>query len=357
MEKTVISRLQKICVVFPLMIFLTAPASTNYQLKTYEFGGGGEKDLNSTNYKMEGIVGELNGQSSENGTNLNGGMFYVQMANTPGAPTFTNDTGTQYNKLKIVLNTSNNPSDTTYAIAISKDNWATTQYVQNDNTVGSILGLEDFQTFTAWGGASGSYIIGLDAGTTYKVKVKARQGIFTEGPFGPEATAATVDPSLSFDIDIAASDIETSAPYSLAFGDLTPNAVTTATDKIWIDIETNGVHGAEVFIKGQNAGLAATNGHTINSVTANLTSQTEAWGIRGDTAGQTSGGPLAFQSPYNSSGDNVGLVNTTLQSILSSPSNLTAGRASILLKTKISATTPAADDYSETLTLIAAGIF
>lgn len=340
----------------PIMVFFAVPASTNYQLKTYEFGGGGDKDLNSANYKMEGIIGELNGQSSANGTSLNGGMFYVQMANTPGAPTFTNDTGTQYNKLKIILNTSNNPSDTTYAIAISKDNWVTTQYVQADNTVGSTLVFANFQTYAAWGGASGSYIIGLDTGTTYKVKVKARQGNFTEGPYGPESTAATVDPSLSFDIDINASDIETAAPYAVAFGDLTVGSVTTATDKIWIDIDTNGDNGAQVFIKGTNGSLVSSQGNTITSLTADLSVQSQGWGIQGNTTGQTAGGPLNFISPYNGSSENVGIINTTLQPLLSSSTSLTAGRASILLKTKINATTPAAE-YSETLTLIAAGSF
>lgn len=340
----------------PFFIFLVAPASTNYQLKSYEFSGGGEKDMTSANYQLEGIVGELNGEQSSANYKANSGIFYVQMANTPGAPTFVNS-GDWYDKLHITINTSNNPSDTTFAIAISSDNFVTTQYVQNDNTISSNLGLEDFQTYAAWGGASGSDIIGLEPGTTYTVKVKARQGLYTEGPFGPTATASTSESMLAFDIDIGSSDTETASPYTIAFNNISPG-VTTSTDKVWIDFETNATNGGDVYIHGLNGSLSSSSvGHTISSITGDLSVVSEGWGMQGSSATQMSGGTLAFQPPFNGSGNTVGTITTSFQPILSSPGALVLGRASVNLKVKINAATPAGDDYTETLTIIAVGNF
>ncbi len=69
-------------------VFFAFPTSTNYKLKSFEFGAGGEKDMNSTNYKMEGIAGELNGEQSSTNYKANSGIFYVQMANTSWSTNF-----------------------------------------------------------------------------------------------------------------------------------------------------------------------------------------------------------------------------------------------------------------------------
>ena len=73
---------------------------------------------------------------------------------------------------------------------------------------------------------------------------------------------------------------------------------------------------------------------------------------------KASGGPLSAASPYNTASDNVGVVDTTIRALYSS-SNLpvTGGRASILIKAKPSNLTPASNDYTDTLTLIASGSF
>lgn len=342
---------------YSLFVLLALPASTNYQLKSFEFGGGGA-DLGSTNYALEGIFGETIGEQASANYQAWPGLIFVQQANTPRAPTFEN-TGNWYNKLKITINTSNNPSDASFAVAISDDNWATTNWVQDDNTVGSSLGIEDFQTYTNWGGASGEFIIGLSSSTTYKVRVKARQGLYTESPLGPEASAATVSPSLSFDIDVSSVDEETSPPYQVDLGDLALGSVTTASDKIWIDLATNAEAGGYVYLYGQNSGLlSSTASYTISALTGNLASQTEGFGVRGDSVSESSGGPLALVSPYDGAADNVGTVDTTIREILSSSSNpITGGRSSILVKAKPSTVTPAAADYVDTITMIASSTF
>jgi hypothetical protein len=73
---------------------------------------------------------------------------------------------------------------------------------------------------------------------------------------------------------------------------------------------------------------------------------------------QSAGGPLAAVSPYAGTLENVGVINTSTQTILNSSANpITAGRASFLLKAITSTTTPAATDYAETITAVASATF
>lgn len=338
--------------VIPLFLFVTFPTSSNYMLRSYEFGGGGES-MSSTNYFVEGTVGEVALEGSSTNFQMGAGLQYVQMAYTPGAPTLTN-TASFYNKLHITINNANNPSDTVFAIAISDDNWTTTRYVQNDNTVGVSLGLEDYQTYAQWGSGTGEDIIGLTPDTTYKVKVKAMQGTYTEGPYGPEASAATSPLTISFDIDVAATDQETSAPYTVSLGDVNIGSVTTASDKIWVDFSTNADSGGFVYISGSNGGLYSTTlGHTISSSTTNLASTGEGFGVRVNSVTN-----LTAQTPYDGASDNVGVVDGTIRELLSSGgAPVTSGRGSLLVKVKTSTTTPSANDYADIITLIASAVF
>ena len=245
-------------------------------------------------------------------------------------------------------------------MAISDDNFATTQYVQTDNTVGSTFNINNFRTYASWGSGSGTFIIGLAANKTYKVKVKARQGLFTETPWGPTASASTSNLTLTFDIDIGPTDPgETAGPYTVALGSLSAGSVTTATDKIWIDFETNGEAGGFVYVYDANTGLRSSAlNYTIDSSTANLTGASEGYGLQGSSVAQSSGGPLAKESPYDGTSENVGIVSSAIRVILNSSSNpIVAGRASIAVKAKISTTTPASSDYSDTLTMIASASY
>jgi hypothetical protein len=208
-----------------LFLILTLPASTNYQLKDYSFGSGGAGNVTSPDYSMNAISGEI-GAGKTTGTDygIGTGLNYTNQANVPIAPTFDNPSN-YYNRLRLIINRSGNPSSAKFAIAISDDNFATTKYVQNDNTIGNDLGLEDYQTYASWGGASGIYVIGLSSGTTYFIKAKAITGKFTETAFGPKSTAANSDPTLSLDIDISANDEETDPPYGIDLVNLNVGAV------------------------------------------------------------------------------------------------------------------------------------
>lgn len=349
--------LKKIPVYFSVFIFLVLPASTNYKLKSYEFGGGGGA-AQSTDYSIEGQVGQTAGSQTSGSYRVDEGLIYVQNANVPAAPTFVNSSN-WYNKLKFTLNTSNNPTDAKFAIAISTDNFTTTNYIQSDNTIGATLGTEDYQTYTTWGGASGAYVTGLAPSTTYYIKARATQGKYTESAWGPVATAATVGSRLSFDIDVSPSDSETSAPYAVNMGTLAAGSVNTASDKVWIDLDTNGESGGYVYVYDQYNGLrSAVTSYTITSASSDLSSVSEGFGIQSASVAQSAGGPLSAQSPYNGAGNNVGIVDTSIRTIYTS-SNLpiTAGRASFYIKAKPKNITPASSDYTDTLTLIATASF
>lgn len=337
-----------------LLLFFVLPASTNYQLKDFGYGGGGTGNSTSSNYAIEGIVGEQNaGKLSGSTYDLGPGLQFTNQANVPPAPTFTNPSN-YYNKLKIVLDTGDNSSDTKFVIAISTDSFVSdTRYVQNDDTVGATLGSEDYQTYINWGGAGGTLVIGLLPGTTYQVKVKAMQGKFTETGYGPTASAATVNPQMTFDIDVAAADVDNSVS-SIALGSLVASTVVDSTEKIWVDFITNGETGGRVYLYGSNAGLSSTRAaYTISAVTGNLTALTEGFGAQGSTA--TNG--LSEAMLYDQTGNTVGIVDTSIREIFTIAAPTTNGRGSFLLKAKSSTVTPAAGDYTETLVVIASASF
>lgn len=340
------------------MLFVAPVSSTNYKLDEYSFGGGGSDRTSSTNYSVEAI----NKDTAENqlksvNYQLGPELLFAQMANVPTA--ILSNEADWYNKLKLVLNNAGNPSDATFAVAISTDNFATTHYIQSDFTVGASLGSEDWQTYTSWGGATGVTVVGLQADTTYYVKVKSEQGDFSEGPWGPVATAATNPPNISFDIDVSAIDEETISPYVVDLGELQPGIVTTGSDYIWLDLATNAEGGANILARGENGGLKSTYAtHTIPSTSANLAVASEGFGLKVASVTQGSGGPLIADAPYNGSNDVVGAISTSYESLLSAVgSPIVGGRGSAQVKAIITSITPAANDYQELLTLIAVATF
>ena len=340
------------------LLFAQMPAGTQYKMQSYGVGSGGTANSVSSTYAMEGISGETSGTQMTGTTYSAGsGMIPTQLANVPAVPTLTNPAN-YYNKLQLVINNGGNPTDARFAIAISTDNFTTTQYVQSDRTVGSALGIEDYQTYADWGGATGFTIIGLQAGTTYSVKVRAMHGKFTESGYSSVASTATAEPSLTFDIDISASDVETSPPYNLAFNDLTPGSVTNSPSKIWVDFDTNGEYGGNVYVYGKNAGLKSPSvSYTIAALTGDLGVLGEGFGMQSSSVAQASGGPFTAASPYDGTLDAVGITDTNIRKAYSSTAPISSGRSSILLKAKVAQLSPASTDYSEILTVLGAASF
>lgn len=354
-------KLLSILLLLSLILSITAspaladPQSTHYMLRDYSFGAGGGES-SSTNYKAFGILGGLNFNGSSTNYKIGGGQASTINASVPPAPSIV-DQNSSPNKLHIILDTGGNPTDTLFAIAISTDGFATnTSYVQADQTIGTS---PVWQDYTTWGSSNGFDVIGLNPNTTYTVKVSAKQGNYSQSAWGPTVSTATAQVSLSFDIDVAPTNIQTDPPYEVDFGTLTMGQVSTASDKIWISMDTNAPNGGSVYVYDQYGGLhsSATN-YTISSTTSNLDSDSEGFGMQASPVSQTSGGPIEASSLYNTSGDSVGTVDGTIREIFNTSDNpIAGGRGSIDLKIKTSDTTPASSDYADSLTFIASGVF
>lgn len=334
-----------------LLLFAAAPTSTNYTLKTYDIGTGGTTST-STNYGLQAGTGNQSGatQSSTNYTAQGDGRGVANAA-VPPAPALTNPSN-YYDRLKLVLATGNNPSDTKYLIAVSTDNFATTKYVQTDNSLGTSQALTNYQTYTAWGGANGFLIVGLSSSTTYQVKVKALQGKYTGSAFGPAASAATVAPSVSFSLTTT---LTSTPPFTVGFTNITAGTVATGNADAVIGVTTNANNGGAVYVRDSSAGLYSTLANTtIASASADLGSASTGYGGQIIAATQVSGGPLTSVSPFNGSANTVGALTTSLQPLLSTAAPISGGSGTLRLKAKVSAVTPSASDYTDVVTLVAA---
>jgi hypothetical protein len=358
-------------VVFLLLLLnpftaLAGPASDNYELQEYQFGAGGTgPGFSSANFSLFGLAGQI--ESSQPGsTNFKSGngLVYLLESGVPPAPSLSNNGGLYYNKLLITINYTtvyaSIPSDILFAVAVSTDfgNPTLTKYVQADQTLGDN---PVWQSYTTWGGASGFILSGLTPSTTYFAKVAARQGNFTQTGFGPANTPgiATAANSISFLVRTVS---QSTPPFNLDLGSLIPGSVITAADQGQITITTNAASGALIYIYGDNSGLQSSSqgNYTIDSVSdlgEDLSLLTQGYGIRGTSVSQSSG-HMVISQPYNGSGDNVGPVDTSQRVLFTTDdAPVDSGIGRFEIRAKASLVAPPASDYTDTLTIIAAGAF
>ena len=344
---------------FGIFLVASQPSSTNYTLQSYGIGGGSTSGSSSTNYSVNGIAGEQSGgQSSSTNYSAGTGYNYTLQANEP-LVALSNPT-MSYNTLVVqISDTQHNASDAKYAVEISPDNFTTIYYVRSDYSIGPTLSASDFMSYAAWGGSSGVTIGGLAFNTVYKARAAAMHGNYTQSGWGPASTATTTNtPSITFSIAVNPTyTASTTPPYVINFGNLLPG-ITTAADKIWLTVSSNGEDGISLYGGGQNGGLVSpSTGHTIASSSTNLATQSEGYGEQDSSATQSSGATLNEMSPYNVSGTNVGEDFTDLDEMFytAGPVSNAEGGVSLLAKTNL--LTPVASDYSETMTVVAAGAF
>ncbi|CAN5162478.1 hypothetical protein BH09PAT1_BH09PAT1_6270 [soil metagenome] len=241
--------------IIPVMV-LAGPASTNFELKSYSFGAGGDS-ASSANYKAFMTLGEQSAASLSSQTfNIGSGLTYTINADVPPAPTVTN-AGTNYDRLKVVINQGQNATDATYALSISSDNFVSDiRYIKSDATIGSTLATSDFQSYATWGGATGFSVTGLARNTTYKIRVKARKGSinYQETQWGPTSTGvATSDPTLTFSVSANA----------VTFNNLnTGNSFTDNSQTTVLTTSTNAYNGYVV-----NARETGPLTHTVDGTT------------------------------------------------------------------------------------------
>jgi len=235
-------------------IVFAGPTSTNFQLESYTFGGGGSAGT-STNYKIHGTIGDLAEKSNSTTFKLGAGLTFLLNAHTPPAPTLSNP-GSNYDRLKIVINQGANASDVTYALAISTDNFVSDiRYIKSDATVGTSLSASDFQTYASWGGSSGFYVTGLAQNTTYYVRAKARHGTvsYTETEWGPATSGVTTSvPTLTFSV----------SSNTITFDNLNAsNSYTDSSKTTVLTVSTNAYNG--YVVNARSTGPLTNGSNTI----------------------------------------------------------------------------------------------
>lgn len=253
------------CNLFFVPLALAGPQSTTYEIKSYDFGSGGISGDTSTTYSLFGNTGQVDGTSLNSTTYTNQpGLTYELAANVPGAPTLAIPAN-NYDRMQITLNTSSNPSDTTYAIqASTTSNFSSNIfYVKTDDTLGTTLASTDYQTNAIWG-ASGFFVTGLTGNTTYYFRVKARQGNYTETGWGPSSSQTTGTSSLSFSLDSNA----------ITFANLNSgNSYTDSAKSTVLTTSTNAYNGYTIYGWDTQA-LTTTDGSTISNYSSPNSSPT-----------------------------------------------------------------------------------
>ncbi|SRR6266568_3842627 len=249
-------------------VYANLPSSSNYQLQNYSFGAGGTTNSTSSNYGLNAVAGEVEfGQPGSSNFKVGSGLTYLMKANVPGAPTLSTPAN-NYDRILFILNTSSNPSDSTYALQISTTSDFSTgvNYIKQDGTVGSTLAATDFKTYTNWGGASGTFVTGLTSNTTYYIRAKARQGNFTESEYSPAASITTNFSSLTFTINNP----------TITFANLNAgNSYTDSSKSDTLTTTTNAYNGYTIYGRVTQA-LTTANGNTIANYTSPNSAPT-AW--------------------------------------------------------------------------------
>jgi hypothetical protein len=327
------------------LVFAAFSASTTYQLQSFSVGPGATNNSASTTYTVQGSTGEqTNGTTSSTTYTAGNGSINTEQIGVPLAPTLSNGSGSYTNQLSVIINSNSDPSDATYSIAVSTDNFVTTYYVGASGTLGAT---QYYQNYTAWGGSGGSFITGLSSSTTYEVKVAAMQGEFTNTNFGPYATQATGSSVTTFSL----------TPNSVSLGSLLPGSIETS-GVLSFGFTTSGANGGSVYVSGTSNQLHSTTANSsIASYNGNLSSATQGFGIQVTGATQTSGGPFSSVSPYNGTGNTVGSESIVPAQILTTAAAISGGSATAVIQAKAANITPSALDYSETLTFVAAASF
>ena len=328
-----------------IVTFAAFSASSTYQLKSYSVGPGGTTGSTSTTYEAQDTVGDQTNGSASSTTYTNGsGSIQTEQLNVPGAPTLSNGSGTYSNMLGFTISTTGEPPDATYALAVSTtSNFASTNYVQANGTLG---GSQVYQSSSTWVSGGGD-ITGLSPATTYYVKVAAKQGLFTNTEFGAYASASTINYEITFSV----------SPASYSIGTLLPNTVATSSN-LSFTFMTLAASGGNIYVYGLHSGFYSTSKtYLISAISANLSTQSQGFGVQGTNPSQSSGGPLTVKSPYNGTGNNVGTESSTPAPIFSSTAAITGGTANANVQIKASGSAPAASDYQEVLTFVAAASF
>jgi hypothetical protein len=353
MNRTIWLRVLAIFILFSIPGFALAQtlASPNYKIEDSTIDAGGELS-NSANFKSRESIGDQSDSGSQSTLfKIFGGFFLPAYPGIPDTPTLTNTGGTLYNALDfVVLTGSGQQDDTTYAIAISSDNFATTYFIQNDDTLGTS---EAWQTYTNWGSGSGERVTGLAPGTTYKIKVKASFGsgsnaADSETGYSDFATAATTTPNLVIvfsgvfsgtTVDGVATTT-TSTTNAIAYGPLAIN--TPKNSSHIVTVTTNAVAGYTTTLQ-QDGHLRTTSGSQIDPVSGSNASpaawvpgiSTGEFGYHSTDAMLCTGTGGRFSSP-----DTYAALTTSPLEVACSAGPVTSESTNVVFKVEIGSLQP-----------------
>jgi len=141
------------------------------------------------------------------------------------------------------------------------------------------------------------------------------------------------------------------------FGQLTTSAISTSSPDITVTMSCNDASGATLKVhdqgNGSNTGglYSATATTLVTSTAVTLSAGTAGYGIQATTNATGSGDTLTIDIAYDKSGDEVGALVYNADQTLSSSASPISGRETVVKhKAAISGLTPAASDYSDTIT-------
>jgi hypothetical protein len=257
-------------------------------------------------------------------------------------------------------------SNLSWGVSTGYDGWTVSGYKVGWSSVSG-----GSYTLTSVGTSTSYSYYGLAPGTYYYV-------VQTLDAFGnvigtSNEASVTIAEVVTFDLDTYATSTtttKTSAPYTVSLGSLSTAAASNSDESsinaIWFDLTTNAANGAVVSVQSAKGALKSTSSpsDTIPSATGTMTPGVANYGIcdkRNDVGGS---GVFNKVSPFNGATcttghvNTVGAVTTSAQAIYdTSGAPLYGGRAEIMVNAENDNTTPAHNDYSDTMTFITTGTF
>lgn len=206
--------------------------------------------------------------------------------------------------------------------------------------------------------------VSISAGATSN-----NSGLITTRATGP----ATIDSSnyttasISDDQIVVTATVPQSFSFALsgntdALGTLSTASVTSSSPARTATVNTNAKNGWYVWARDANTGLASASASATIASTTPGTSSTLSAGTAGYNTGVTSAqasgtGTITVAVPFVGGASAGGGLDTTLRTLASS--NGTASNAVLTLTNNVAidAITPSATDYTDTITVVGAGLF
>jgi hypothetical protein len=153
---------------------------------------------------------------------------------------------------------------------------------------------------------------------------------------------------------VASSISCSTATTTTAFGTLTTGAIGVSTPNVTTTMSCNYGAGCTLSVTdagdGTNPGLwNSSASHLIPSADATLSAGTEGYGIQGAGTAAGSGGTLTIASKYLQTGNTVGGLSLTTQTLASSAAPISGKEVVVTHKAAISGLT-SAGSYTDTIT-------